>query len=218
LSSALPEAGGRTVYPIRIQLLAANRSNGTEYHLDTLRRFASPRPLNAGEYLSGYVELPLPPGRYAASVTITQDDGRGAIANLGEVDLPGVERALMVSDLVLGRDGSGVRWNSGATEVAFNPLNSYRIGETASVYFQLSGMTSGASYDMRFEFFRAADDPKRPARLVIGYPQVAAEPRMEISRSLGLKTLDPGRYRVKLTIRGRSGDETSATAWVNIVK
>ncbi|MES1259085.1 MAG: hypothetical protein ABUL71_00725, partial [Gemmatimonadota bacterium] len=215
--SSPPAANGRAVYPVRIQLLAASRANGTEYHLDTLRRLTTPKPLVAGQFLIGYVELPLPPGTYATSVTITQEDGRGAIANLGQVVLPGGKATLSASDLVLGRDSGSVRWNSGSTEVAFNPLNSYRNSENAEVYFQLSGMVAGEAYETKFEFFRSSDDPKRAARLTIAFPMNASQSRMEISRNLGLKNLDPGQYRVKLTVRGKSG-ETTATGWVNIIK
>jgi hypothetical protein len=217
-SSTPPDAHGRMVYPVRIQLIAASRIDGTEYHLDTLRRFVTPRPLHPGEYLTGYVELPLPAGRYAASVTMTQEDGRGAIATLGDVVLPAARGTLAVTDIVLGRDSGGVRWNSGATEVAFNPLNTYRTGGTAEVYFQLGGLIAGNTYEMRFEFFRAIDEAARAPRMIIASPLVAAQSRMEISQALGLKTLDPGRYRVKLTVRGSDGATTSATGWVNLVK
>ncbi len=40
---------------------------------------------------------------------------------------------------------------------------------------------------------------------------------MEINRTMGLQNLDPGRYRLKLTITG-SGEETSSVAWLTIVK
>ncbi len=217
-SSSPPAAGGRTIYPVRIQLFAANRANGTEFYLDTLRRFATPRALVAGEFLTGYVELPLPAGTYAASLKISQDDGRGVIANLGQVVLPPTRGALMASDLVLGRDSSNVRWNSGSTVVSLNPLNTFRSGETAAVYFQLSGLTNGESYSTRFDFFRANDDAKHPPRLTISSVQPAGQPRMEISKSLGLKNLDPGQYRVRLTVQGKDGGTTTALGWVNIVK
>ena len=119
--------------------------------------------------------------------------------------------------MVLGRDNSGVHWNSGTTTVALNPLNTYPKGGGAEIYFQLSGMKPGTNYQTRFDFFRADDDPKHPPRLAVSSAQAAPEGRLEVSRTLGLQQLDPGKYQVRLTVSG-GGAETTATAWLTIVK
>ncbi len=191
--------------------------NGTRTETDTLRQFTTAAPLTAGQFITGLAELPLPPGEYAVSAVFTQTDGHGAIAHLGNVLVPGEKQILTVSDLVLGRDNSGVHWNSGATNVPLNPLNTYPKGTAAEVYFQLSGLAVGATYQAKFELFRADDDAKKGARLTVSFPQAAAQERLEVARSLGLQQLDAGKYRVKLTVAG-GGAETTATAWLTIVK
>lgn len=207
----------RVVYPVTIQVMTVDARSGMREDVDTLRQFITSGPLVAGQFITGILELPISPGRYTASVVFTQTDGHGAIAHLDEIAVPGDKSQLTVSDLVLGRENSGVQWNSGATSVALNPLNTYPKGGAAEVYFQLSGLSPGTSYQSKFEIFRADDDPKRAPRLAISFTQPATESRIEVSRTLGLQQLDPGRYRVKLTVSG-GGHETNAVAWLTIVK
>lgn len=211
-----PEAGGRAVYPVRVELLLARRSDGARFDLDTLRRFATAAPLTGEQYLTGLVELPVPAGRYVATVVLSQGE-LGSIARLGEVRIPDARGALSVSDLVLGREGSGVRWQSGATAVPLHPLNAYPKGGTAEVYYQLAGLRDGTRYTSRIELFGAEDDAKKPARLSIDFETTATTERIEVARSLGLQNLAPGRYRVRLTVRG-GGDTTTAAAWLTVVK
>ncbi|MEI2721120.1 MAG: hypothetical protein V9E87_13480 [Gemmatimonadales bacterium] len=211
-----PEAGGRAVYPLRVEVMLSRRSDGTRFDLDTLRRFATAAPLTGEQYLTGLVELPVAPGRYVATVVLSQGD-LGSIARLGEIVVPAARAALSVSDIVLGREGSGVRWQSGATAVPLHPLNAYPKGGTAEVYYQLAGLTTGTRYTSRLELFDGDDDPKKPARLSIAFETTATSERAEVSRSLGLQNIAPGRYRVRLTVRG--GDETAAAvAWLTVVK
>ena len=122
-----------------------------------------------------------------------------------------------MSDLVLGREGSGTRWNSGATVVPLNPLNAWPVAAGAAVYFQLSGLVAGESYVTKYEFFLGSDDPKRGPRLSISGSQVASQSRLEVTRTLGLRNLEPGRYRVHVTTTG-AGRSVTATGWMTIVK
>jgi hypothetical protein len=213
----LDSAGRRAVYPVEIQVMTVDAGSGARHDVDTLRRFVSPEPVTSGKFITGVLEVPMTPGRYATSVVFTQSDGHGAMSYLSEIVVPGVSSLVSVSDLVLGRENSGVRWNSGATSVALNPLNAYAVGANAEVYFQLSGMTVGTKYQTKYEFFRSDDDPKRGPRLSVASSDVAVQGRTEVSRTLGLQQLDPGKYRVKLTISG-DGAMTMATGWLTIVR
>jgi hypothetical protein len=211
-----PDAGGRAVYPVRVEVMLSRRSDGARFDLDTLRRFATAAPLTGEQFLTGLVELPVPPGRYVATVVLSQGE-LGSIARLGEMTVPNARNALSVSDLVLGREGSGVRWQSGATAVPLHPLNSYPRGGAVEVYYQLAGLREGARYASRIELFGANDDAKKAPRLAIDFETTATDARAEVARTLGLKSLEPGRYRLRVTVRG--GDESvSAVAWVTVVR
>ena len=210
-------ANGRTIYPVHFQLMALDLRSGRRTDLDTLRQFATNATLAGGQFIMGALELPVAGGSYTVSLVITQDDGRGAVAHLGEVTVPRTSSRLAVSDLVLGREGSGVGWNSGATMVPLNPLNAHRKGGAAEVYFQLSGLKPGVNYQTMFEFFMSSDEPKHPSRLRIAAPLVAGASRLEVQRTLGLQHLEVGRYRVQLTVSG-AGETVKAVGWLTIAK
>ena len=211
--SALP--GVR--YPVRVQVMAGHARGASRFDIDTLVSFGADRPLRRGQLITGLLEVPLPADTYAIGVVFTQSDGRGATVSARRVALPSTTARLTVSDIALGRSSSGVQWNSGATNVPLNPIGTYPKGEPAEIYFQLSGLNLGTRYQTNFEFFRADDDPKRGARLTVSFAQSAQQDRIEVSRTLGLQQLEPGKYRVKLTVTG-GGAETSATGWLTISK
>lgn len=209
-----PEAGGRSVYPLRIRVLSADAGTGRRVELDTTRQFATAQPLNAGQFLTGQVELAVAAGRHGATLVLTQPDGRGALARLSTVVVPTVGGGLTVSDVVLGREGSGVRWNSGATLVPLNPLNAYLTGESAELYYQIGGQVQGVRYATRLEFFKAGEEDK-PPKLAIAFRGEARTAREEVLRTVALGELAPGRYRLRVTVSGNDNTATS-TAWLAV--
>jgi|CXWL01.1.fsa_nt_gi GWxTD domain-containing protein len=213
--STPPEAGGRAVYPVRVRLLSIDQVTGARFELDSLRQFATATPLKEGQYLTGVAEMKVPAGRYTTTLVLTQDGGKGALARLAAVEAP-ANQGLRISDVVLGREGSGVTWNSGTTRVAMNPLNAYSKGMTAELYYQLSGLKSGQSYVTKLEFVPAADKEGK-AKLSLSFPATADADRAEVVRSIGLENLEPGSYRLRVTVTG-AGASSSATAWLVIAK
>jgi hypothetical protein len=213
-----PEAAGlRVNYPVRLQVMAANVGTGERVDVDSLIRFSADAPLNHGQAITGLLEVPLAAGTYAVGIVVTQADGRGETVATRNVSVPGAAGRLGVSNIVLGREKSAAQWNSGTRIVTLNPLETYAKGGAADVYVQLSGMSVGASYQLRFEFFRADDDPRHAPRLSISFMQPVSQERIEVARSLGLKNLDAGRYRVKLTVTGDGAQATTAS-WLTIEK
>lgn len=210
-----PAAGGRSVYSIRFRLSAVDEA-GERRDLDTLRHFAVPAPLAKGQALQGVLEMLLPGGRQVMSLVITQDDGRGAVASLGAIPVPRGGARLGISSLVLGREGSGVAWRSSTTTVPLNPVNAFARDSEATLYFQLHGLQAGERYQTRLEFLDAAKPEARPA-LSLQFAEEAGGPRLEVLRSIGLQNLEPGRYRLRVTITG-GGSTVTETAWLVVVK
>jgi hypothetical protein len=217
LASAKGSGSARVSYPVHVRLMASRARDGMRIDLDTLRQFATDAPLKKGESITGMAELPLPPGSYHVSAAFTQDDGRGAVAALGTVVVPGDSPSFAISDLVLGRTESGVRWNSGTMSVPLNPLNTYPVGGNAEAYFQLGGLAAGEHYAIRVEINRAGDVAGAPARLAVTSDVAATATRMEIARGIGLTNLEPGSYRITVTVSG-SGGSVTAAGWLTIVR
>ncbi len=212
-----PAAAGRVVYPVDILVSAARTSDGLRAGLDTLREFATAAPLTGDEFLTGSEAFPVAPGSYTASVTLTQSDGRGAVAALDHLAARATTSTLAASDLVLGPPDSHIFWNSGTMQVPLNPLNTFPAGGTAEVYVQLSGLTVGTSYQLRFEFYQDNAKPGAKPRLTVSTSEPAGANWVEIQRTLGLRNLNPGRYRLRLKVTG-GGQSTASEARLDIVK
>jgi len=213
----IDSASSQTAYQLRVQLQAVRRSDGARFDFDQMKTFMASAPIGKAQYLTTVFAKPLPPGEYSAALLVTQPDGRGAVAALPRLRVPSGKGRLAISDLVLGRDRSGTRWSHGDGEVRMNPLNAVARSEPMSLYYQVDGLTDGESYAHRLELSRADDPAGEPPRLAVGFVLVAAGDRAEVTRELGVGRLDPGSYRVRVTVT--HGDRVvEAISWVRIVK
>lgn len=204
-------------YQLRVQLQAVRRTDGARFDFDQMRTFMAPKEIAKGEYLTTVLAKPLPPGEYTASLIVTQPDGRGAVASLPRLRVPSGTGKFAISDLVLGRERSGTRWSHGQGEVRMNPLNAVARAEQMSLYYQVEGLTDGESYAHRLELSRADDPAGEAPRLAVGFVLVATGERAEVTRDLGVGRLEPGSYRVRVTVT--HGDRMiEAVSWVRIVK
>jgi hypothetical protein len=209
-----PAAGGRTVYPVRFAVMATVAGRPKRFDLDTIRQFAVREPLVKGQFLTATAELPVPAGSYAVTVVVEQGAGIGGMSRLAAVATP-VAGRLSISSLVLGRTGTGVSWNSGQVAVPLNPLNAYPQDGEAELYYQLAGLEPGAEYLTRVEFFEAgkAEDE---AALAVSFTDRARATPIEVQRTIGLKALERGGYRVRVTV-SREGRSVSETAFLAVV-
>lgn len=211
-----PAAGGRTVYPIRIRVMSTILGSPDRFDIDTTRNFAVATPLAAGQFLTATLELPVPPGTYRATVVITEGEGRGALSRLDAVTVPNSRGALTISSVVLGRQGSGATWHSGTTQVPLHPLNAFSRDGTAELYYQLGALRRGERYQTRVDFFEAGKEAEKAA-LSVAFTDEATAEWTEVQRRIGLENLDPGRYRVRVTVSG-AGQAATETAFLTVVK
>lgn len=209
LGTQPPAAGGRTVYPIRVQLMATARGRAQRFDVDTVRNFATPAPLVAGQFLTAVVELPLPPGTYAATVVLSQEGGRGALSRIDAVVAPPGGDQLSVSSLVLGHARSGSAWNSGRRTVALHPLNAFTPAQEVELYYQVNGLRPGVGYRTMVELVPAGN-PDAPAALSLEFSEDAEARFAEVQRTIGLRNIRPGSYRLRVTVAGAGGSVSEA--------
>jgi hypothetical protein len=214
--SAPPEAGGRTIYPVRVQVMATAPGSGRRVDLDTLRYFATARPLSAGEFLTATVEMPVPPGRYEVTVVLSQPDGRGALSRLSAVPAPAADAALDISSLVLGRTGSGAAWRSASREIPLHPLGAFTREQEVELYYQLHGLAAGTDYRTMVELIPSDEADARPA-LSIEFSEEARSRFAEVQRTVGLRNLNAGSYRLRVTVAG-GGRTVSETGYLVVVE
>lgn len=196
-------------YPLVLRIIAKDEATGAVRRLDTTRMFATRAVLGEGQYLTAQSLLPLPPGRHRITVMLgngpERGNGweRGAVVTLGPATVPDLAAgALSMSDLVLGREGSGQVWRAPDGPVALNPLNTVPRGGMVEVYYQVGGLAQGREYRTTVEVSRIGS---RSDRVRVEFRDTAAEPRQAVRRSIGLERLKPGRYILEVTLSDDEG-------------
>ena len=190
-------------YPVHMHIAALRESDGLRFDLDTVTNLYAPKTVTSADPLLTALDMPIPAGRFAASVWILQlGDSSGVQVHLDSVSVPGPSQVLRVSDLILGPATSPVRWNSGEGMVPLNPFGTFAKGGDAEIYFQVSGAVQGVAYQTRYEFFRDGDELAVAPQLTITSAAELHADLAAVQRTLGLTTLVPGRYRVRLTVSG----------------
>jgi GWxTD domain-containing protein len=138
----------RVVYPLSFRLYVTDSAGGLAARLDTMRVFAARAPLPDGTYLTGQLAVPIPPGVYAYRLLTEQaDSAAGTLVTGDSVNVDTLTgRRFAVSDLVVGRVGSGLVWSGGADTVFLNPLDRFPEGGTAELYYEVYGLPPGGVY------------------------------------------------------------------------
>ena len=209
---ARTDGGSGLLYPISIRLVAMDREHGVIRQLDTTRVFLTQDTLKKDQYLTGLVELPIPAGTFQVRALVTSPGlDAGAAAGRDSVRIPEAPTELTLSDLVLGRP-NGMGWNYGGRKIALNPLNAYLKGADGELFYEVSGLTAGATYETSIAVHRASDKPKDKAALEITSTFVADAAYRPLTQGIGLRELKPGNYRLTVTITER-GSDRSTTRW-----
>ncbi len=224
-----PDSSDGFAYPIHLYLVASAPDGSRRADLDTLRTFVTPEPLQGDEYLTGLLELPVPPGLVNVRLTITQPDSvharpadarpevtgdRGAVVGLDSVRVPDAER-FSLSDPILGRSGAGLVWQSPEGPVPLNPLGAFPSGSRASLYYQAAGLHPGATYRQQVAITPAKG--KGPG-MTLSFSEPATGSRQAFLRALILKDLRPGKYTLAVTLEAPDGTRVERTTPLNVTR
>jgi GWxTD domain-containing protein len=212
LSAAPAEAAGGLRYPLQFRLIVADSTGRVVARLDTLRVFTARQQLRHPDYLTGRLALPVPAGQYVYRLLVaTRDGGAGDLVS-GETRVDTLDpRRFAVSDVVVGRDGSGLVWYapSGDT-VRLNPLQRFPEGSAVHLYYEVYGLASGAPYHtvVRLErdggrsvfgaIGRLFGGGRSPVLLEFDAP--ASGPVTREQRGIELRDVSTGRYRLSVII------------------
>ncbi|HXE58848.1 MAG TPA: hypothetical protein VNK43_12675, partial [Gemmatimonadales bacterium] len=208
-------AGPAHVYSIRLRASVFDWRGEPVGAIDTTLTSTLPRPLAAGEHLTGRVGVPAIPGRLTYRVALEHAGGRGRVSPLDSASAPATDAdGPALSDLVLGAARVGPRWQPTPDDtVYFNPLGRFDRGEPLRLYYEVYGLAPGTSYATRVVvsrqgggFFRRLFGGRTVA-VSLTFREPATAPVTRAHRSLDLRGLDPGRYRIEVRVTDHRGRE-----------
>jgi hypothetical protein len=204
------------IYPLSIRTIAVGPTGLDVLRRDTTRFFRVADTLKAGSWLNGLLELPLPTGQHDVRVLFTQPDGPAAAAAGRDAMTAGAPGRLALSDLVSGRQGAGLVWAHGGDPVPLNPLDTYSRASAMELYYDLTGLVPGKSYRTTIELANTLAISRGDA-VRVSFDDKATAPAQHVRRSLDLKTLKGGQYRLVLTVEDvATGTKVSRERTVNV--
>lgn len=189
---------GRFVYPLSWRLTAVDAA-GNVHRAEGSLVPTAPDSLKSGQFLSGTLTLPIPPGIWQVGVALFQpDERRGGAIEARRVELDSTPVSL--SDLLLGRADDLVRWH----DIPMNPLGTWRRGDPMTVYAELRGLPAGSPLTTVIEVRQLDRVSGRPLIRVStsGQSEGAFTP---IRREVDLHALHPGSYQLKVEISTPDG-------------
>ena len=210
-----PLPAGGVTYPVVLRIIATD-VHGEIRRLDTTRVFRTADTLREGAYISGLAELALGAGTWDVRAIFSQPDAGtgGAMGRLGVVvpDAAG----LSLSDLVFGRAGAGLTWQSPTGPVPLNPLDVYPRGGAVELYYEAHGLTAGRRYRSTIGIRGVAGDAK--GEVGIAFEEAATEPNEAFRRRIDLARLRGGQYRLTLTLEEiETGTKVSRDRLINVL-
>jgi hypothetical protein len=187
--------------------------------LDTVRTWRVSRKLGAGEWLSTWLEVDAPPGNWDVAVvandTANTIGGGTRIAGIPVAGFDG--RTLRMSDPILGRGNSGLRWQRNGEVVPLNPTGTWRVDEPATLVYEIDGMVAGREYETRIEVWEE-QSPQRGAKTVLTFRDVAVGGTQLIRRDLSLAEVGIGEFRLVVRIRDTSSRAEASRSRRLVVK
>jgi GWxTD domain-containing protein len=201
---------GRVMYPLAFRLFVADSGDNLVTRLDTTRVFTARAALPAGSFLTGQLIVAVPPGRYRYRLLVLKlgDEAGDLVARDSVVAEPLDGRAFAVSDLVLGRRGSGLVWTEPPDTVQLNPLAQFPEHGAAELYYEVYGLAAGAPYHTAVRLERTGGRSflsrllgRKSTPLLLEFDASADGPLTRVHRALDLRDAPTGSYVLTVQIR-----------------
>ena len=195
-----------------LRLVVMDAMNRPLARVDTLRAFRARQVLGEGSYLTEQLVVRVPPGTWRATFVAAEAHADAGSAVSGVlIEVPRMSAGFSASDVVLGREGSGLSWHRPEGDIPLNPLMRYTRGATANLYYEVYGLPEGAVVETRVRVLRRGG--RSIFKRIFGggggadlaYSTVTDAPgRSRVRQQLGLEDLDAGRYLLELTLTDRA--------------
>jgi hypothetical protein len=209
-------------YALRMRDLASSDAATTSFDLEvhhwdpvagasgvqrTTRNMRLPSSRDGDGYLTGFLVVDGGPSATTWSVIVTQGDSvRGRAATDFLPPLAGAR--LAISDLVVGAGSQGQVWRSpGGESVPLAPLGAIDRRERVSLFWQVRSGTERDSVRTSVAFVRTTARGDETA-LQVSFLGRTSAGIVEATRELDVSSLDPGTYRLELTVHDRREDLT----------
>lgn len=194
-------------YHVRVRAAVRDASGAVVATVDTMRTFRSNGILRADEFVLGRVPVMLPPGEYTVQMALNADE-RGTILPNQHVTVAAMAGTrLALSDLVLGTRRTPLTVPTSLGDTAWvNPTRRFARGAPMQLYLEVAGLAADTRYDVELAFVRPGTAPSRDrTALKLSFAGVHPGGTAGIEREVNLSRLDPGRYRLEVTVRTADG-------------
>ena len=202
------------MYAVRLRFMALDEAGEVVASVDTTRRFLSPREVPAAEHLVGRVAVPVTEGRLTYRLALQQGEEAGMVTprdSVRAVARPSAGPSL--SDVVLGSRTANLAWEQAPGDtVFFNPLRTYRSGESMRVFYEVLGIAPGARYATQVAVKRGSGNRTLMQKIFGGGGaaitvrfEEEATPSVGVQREIALEDLKPGMYTLEVTVTDGAG-------------
>jgi GWxTD domain-containing protein len=210
-SSMVPEASSAGVtYRVGLRVAVTAPGGDAVLYLDTTRAITRDEVFGDDDHMMGFLSLPLPQGESVVRVVLDQSGGRVGQLMEDTIRVPDFATAYEMSDLIVGRVGSGLTWVSGRDSVNLSPTARFSPTDTLHVYYELHGLVEGDAYESRLEvkkegggsvfgFIKRLFGGGGPP-ISLRFEGVASGPTTRILQTVDISALEPGRYKLRVII------------------
>lgn len=209
-----PTDSGGASYPLTIRAVARDTNGQIVGRIDSTRIWRLERR-DSVTYVLERVSVAVPAGRLEVRVAVINGDAGGVFPRDTLDVLSGGGPEARMGIPVLGLRTPRIAWPIPAApdSVFFNPLETFPRDGDLEVYYELYGLTPGVDYRTTIEVSKQGGGVLRKVfgggggKISLSFQQVADGPVTRVSRTLGLQELDPGSYRLVLSLTGPGGLE-----------
>ena len=193
------------LYRVRLRGAVRNSQGEVVATVDTLRTFRTRGVLAPGEYLLGRTPVAVPPGDYTVQLVV-ETDHRGVVTPPHAVRVvPASGTAMVLSDLVLGSRNVPLTVPTITGDTAWvNPMRRFSRTAPMQLYFELAGLPAGTPYQVKLAVIRQATTgflgTREKAALSLGFGGESRGGVTAIDREFNVSRLEPGDYRLEVTV------------------